>query len=285
MDRQRNRRALPGSNPLLLPTVLVALLFCPFAVVATLNIISPPALEDQAGRLSPPFVHWALTTPLGMLAVALVSGLFWSVPWVLLMFQVPVVIQPTDVTELPLGAWPHPVNHRRRLTPAGGTRAARWLGQGRAQRTLSGLALLLAALLAGSLAAMLAVTVWYWTTHIPAACAVAGCPPDVAEQLLTLPMTVAIATMLFFALSRIAWVQLRCGVCFRTRVWGPSLENYIRRPGVSAEAAAAALQRYASKPRHIRPTAQVAGMLALFLIPPFLLLCSAELLSAWLATQ
>jgi hypothetical protein len=71
-------------------------------ILALGNVVE---IGSQPGHLPWPLAQWALTTPLGTLALAVLSGLLGSGPFVVI-FRVGFrITQPVDVTELPLGAW------------------------------------------------------------------------------------------------------------------------------------------------------------------------------------
>jgi len=83
---------------------------------------------------------------------------------------------------------------------------------------------------------------------------------------------------------RVRQVERRCGIWFRAV--GGALGDFncsVRRPGVTAEAAAAALAR--STRAVERPMARGALVIALFSVPYFLVLIALNLLTIWLPTQ
>src|SRR5258707_443733 len=177
MAMRRPPRTLPGTDALLLQQVFLVIFLGMVVVILALSMATAAALGAQAqeGHLPWPIVQWAVTTPLGPLAIALVGGLAAGLPPLLWVRRVaPVAMRPVDVTELPLSAWPRPLPPWRR--PGGPTPAEYWLGRGWRQRVLSLLALALAGLLVlGSFAAFSAVA-WYGLTHLPD-CSGPRCPP------------------------------------------------------------------------------------------------------------
>lgn len=282
MVMSRSPRNLPGTDPFLLQKILVAILLCLVVVILALNIATAADIGAQGGHLPWPIAQWGLTTPLGTLAVAVVGGLVCGLPFLLVLLARPMVVRPVDMTELPLAAWPRPLPPWR--APGDRTLVDTWLGHSWPQRALSLLALALAALLLVGLLAALVASGWYGFTHIPD-CGASGCPP-VFGQLTSLPECVGFAVMFLGQFAWIAQVERRCGVWFRARAIVESgLGTYIRRPGVTPEAADAALQRYTRGARPPIPMAQVLFVAVLALAPALLVISGGELLSVWLSTQ
>jgi hypothetical protein len=107
------------------------------------------------------------------------------------------------------------------------------------------------------------------------------------EQLVIVPLFTGLFISWPYTLLWIAWVERRCGVWFRARTYYEAnlgLKTYIRRPGVTPEAAATALQRYTHRDRD-HPQAQALLLGALSVIPLFLLVSGGALLSVWLVAQ
>jgi hypothetical protein len=183
------------------------------------------------------------------------------------------------MTELPLPAWPRPLPPWRR--PGGPTPAEYWLGRGRRQRVLSLLSLALAGLLVlGSFAAFSAVS-WYGLTHLPD-CSGPRCPPTYF-QLQGPPIVIGIAIMNLGQYLRVRRVERRCGIWFRVPFTLGDFTCYVRRPGVTPAAAAAALAPYTRDSS--RPVARGAFVAALFFLPFALVLIALSLLTTWLPTQ
>jgi hypothetical protein len=277
MASQRRPHALPGSDPLLIVRFMAVFYLCLAIVVLAIAAQAAQLADSHGGHLPWPIAQWALTTPLGALAIAVVGGLACGLAIIVISPLNPNILQPVDVTELASDAWPRPPSRWR--DPDSRTTADRWLGHGKRQRGLSQFALALAIVLLIGLLAALSATTWYTLTHI-LYWAPAGCPFYVL-QLTIPPMDMGGFTLFVSQVVWIAWVQRRCGVWFRGGVGGV-LSGYIRRPGVTPEAAVSALQRYAHARR---PLAQVALFATLAAIPLILLLTGCELLSNWLATQ
>jgi hypothetical protein len=281
MRRPRTLRTFPGTDALLLQKIFLVIVLGMVVVILALSMATAAAMGAyaQGGQLPWPIVQWVVTTPLGTLAIALVGGLAAGLPLLLVRRVAPVAMRPVDVTELPLSAWPHPLPPWRR--PGGPTPAQFWLGRGWRQRVLSLLALALAGLLVlGSFAAFGAVS-WYGLSHLPD-CSGPRCPPTYS-QLQGPPMLIGLCNAF---LSQYAWVrqvERRCGVWFRVPFTLGDFTCYVRRPGVTAEAAAAALARYTRE--STRPMARGAFVAALFFLPFFLVLIALSLLTIWLPTQ
>jgi hypothetical protein len=278
---RRPPRDLPGADPFLVHKSLAAVYLALVGISLALNMGTMVDLGAPRGHLPWPLAQWALTTPLGTLAVALLGGLVSGLPIPLALLALqprPILVHPVDVTELPLAAWPSPPSFWR--APGDQSPADVWLGRSRSQRAWSLLALALATLLVMGMLAAVITASWYGFTRIPR-CSPSGCSPMFTQQLTTLPEFTGLAVAFLSLLAWVAEVERRCGVWFRTRTAG--LLGYIRRPGVTAEAAAATLQRYT---RHARlPLARLVLVAVLALLPMFLLWSGGLLLSAWLRTQ
>jgi hypothetical protein len=251
------------------------------AIALPMTMYTAQLAGSLGGHLPWPLAQWALTTPLGTLTAIVVVGLVMSIPYSMFFRVIFTMSQPVDVTDLPLEAWPDPLF--RWGDPAGMTRGERWLGLSQPERARNRRALALAALLLLSLLATAVVTVWYVTSHSPD-CSAVDCPvvPDFTAQMV-LPLEfvgVPLANLLY-----LVWtisVERRSGVWFRSRGGYASLWSYIRRPGVTSEAAAAALQRNL---RGANSLAQVILLAVLALVLVCLLYIGVALLAHWLATQ
>lgn len=182
---RRAPRNLPGKDPLFLQRILVAFYLTVVAGSLVLNIADAVEIDVQRGHLPWPIAQWALTTPLGALAVAAVSGLVWGFPLALVVLARPLIIRPLDVTDLPLSAWPGPLPLWR--DPGSATLADVWLGRGQRQRALSLLALTLAVLLLIGLLALFVASGWYGFTGGFPDCGASGCPPNFTGQFSSAP--------------------------------------------------------------------------------------------------
>src|SRR5260221_724831 len=77
MVTRRPPRMLPGSDPLVIHKIFIPIYLC-MAVVSlglAMALAALDAREGQSWHLPWPIVQWALTTPLGILAMTLVGGL------------------------------------------------------------------------------------------------------------------------------------------------------------------------------------------------------------------
>jgi hypothetical protein len=261
-------------------TVFLGIFVGMVVVILALNAATAAAIGAHGGQLPWPLVQWAVTTPLGTLAVALVGGLAAGLPVVLAPRERIAFTYAVDVTELPLYAWPRPLPPWRR--PGGPTRAAYLLGRGWRQRVLSLLALAFAGLLVlGFFAAYIAIYV-YGIRQLPD-CSGPRCPPAYSQ--FPFPtILIGLAIVYVGQYRRVRQVERRCGIWFRAV--GGMLDDfncYVRRPGVTSEAAAAALARYTRAVE--RPMARGALVVALFSVPYFLVLIALALVTAWLPTQ
>jgi hypothetical protein len=284
---RRPPRTLPGTDALLFYKISLGLFLAVAVVILALAVATAAEIDARVGPLGHlpwPLAQWALTTPLGTLAVALVAGLACGLPLALAgraartgWLSTDVV----DVTELPPSAWPARWPWRR---PGGPTLAEYWLGRGWRQRVLSLLALALAVLLALGFFAAYGAVGWYGRTHLPV-CSGSRCPPSFG-QLLTPPLFIGVAIVSLIEYRWVRQVERRCGVWFRVPDGAPlnGVTGYVRRPGVTAEGAAAELAR-ATRGVMGRPVARRAFVTMLFFVPLFLVLIALGLLIAWLPTQ
>src|SRR5258706_12713685 len=104
MAMRRPPRTLPGTDALLLQQVFLVIFLGMVVVILALSMATAAALGAQAqeGQLPWPIVQWAVTTPLGTLAVALVGGLAAGLPLLLVRRVAPLAGRPRDGTGLPL---------------------------------------------------------------------------------------------------------------------------------------------------------------------------------------
>lgn len=287
MLMRRSPRGLPGVDPWLLLKIIFPIYLFLLGVMLALDIATATLNDTRGGHLPWPLVQWALTTPLGVLAVAVVGGLLWTTPlWLITLARpAPLIAYPMDVTGLPPEMWPRPPSLWR--APVGWTLADTWLGRGRSQRAVTLLSLALAALLLLGMVAGFIAAAWYGLTHFALHCGPSGCSPSYLGQLSNGPEFVGLTILFLATILRVVYVERRCGVWFRVRdildVLSSSFGTYIRRPGVTPEAAATALQRYTRDPR--RPLARSILMVTLALLPAFLMLAGSLLLATWLSTQ
>ncbi len=282
MGTRRPPRTLPGTDALLHYKILIGISLGGAVIILGLTVAT--AIGAHGGHLGHfpwPIAQWALTTPLDTLVVALGGALVASLPLLVVRRDRVVIDSPVDVTALPPIFWPHPLPPT--LRPGDQTPGEYWQCRGRRQRILSLLALALAVLLLfGFFAAYFAIA-WYGIAHSPD-CIGAHCPPS--DGLLLYPwMAISTAIVILGQCRWVRQVERRCGIWFRVRAGAHTgLTCYVRRPGVTADAAAAALARYT---QDVQGPAVRRGCAhyVLFSVPYFLVLLALTLLLAWLSTQ
>jgi hypothetical protein len=171
----------------------------------------------------------------------------------------------------------------------GETRTDRWLGRGRSARKVNLALLGAAALICLLLVASFLTTAVVSLRSIPqAACGVHGCPPMYPLSAIVLASESVIIGLASFAQYRwLRRVEASSGVWLRYRDWFQTQGLcYIRQPGVTREAAAVALARFArGAPAEALPLARVFVLVVLGALPLFLLLIAGYFLQYWLATQ
>src|SRR5260370_27826025 len=107
MVTRRPPRALPGADPLMLRKVFLVIFLGIVVVILALTMATAAAIAARrVGHLPWPIAQWALTTPLGTLAVALVGGLALGLPFVLARIAGSAFTHSVDVTGLPLPGLP-----------------------------------------------------------------------------------------------------------------------------------------------------------------------------------
>jgi hypothetical protein len=138
----------------------------------------------------------------------------------------------------------------------------------------------IAILLFIGLLALFGATFWLmWTNYSP--CSAAGCPQTYTVFSLVL-MFVGEFSLLLGLVVWIASVERHCGMWFRIGYGKKATGVFIRRPGVTSEAAVAAPQRYAPRSRTL---GWVFLRVTLAMMLFVLLLFGSQLLAHWLATQ
>ena len=272
--------AMPGADPMTPQRVTVAF-YLAITVIGVGVSILEAATHAQNGRFAWPVAQWALTTPLGIVTVVLGGGLLWGVSLLVPGRWRHVFADGADgvdVTDLSPAAWPPtPIPPWQR--PGGPTRADYWFGRDERQRSRNVLALVLAGVLVFAVVAMCGIAGWYGLARIPD-CAPYHCPPSYWP--LSWGMMGVGCLVLF--LAQYAWVrhvERRCGIRFRVRDRARGgFQWYIRQPGVTREAATAALASYAR--RTARPMALRALIGVLALVPFCVLQIGLMLFVVWL---
>ncbi|HEX9057093.1 MAG TPA: hypothetical protein VF818_06120 [Ktedonobacterales bacterium] len=288
MDATKAPPGLPGTSAAGLELVAV-LIFGPVVLIMlALHIVTLlfPVPSPQ-GHLPWPLVQWAVTTPLGYLALTAVGAVIMVVPFIVLQWRTWPGASPAraaDVTGLPPWMWPT----RARMSP-GETWRERWLGRDPGARRASVAILVGAALLALLLVTVLfasfAGVVFLLFSHT---CRAQDC---LANPYVGSVMSIAVGSELVaLTLMRLAsYLRLRrvereSGVWLRSRdIWMAIPLYYIRRPGVTHDAATTTLARFG--PSGAPPTARAIAVAVLAITPMALLLGAAIFLSMWLPTQ
>ena len=288
-------RHLPGTSAtrvqmvfaiLLSAFILVILVF--FSIVETIYIQpldggSPP----PPWHLPWPVLQWAVASPTGFLTVSVLGILVAGAPFVLLYIWLyrPQVARARDVTDVPKMWWAIP--WQAHLQPP---LLQRWLGQRRSERAVSLALLVVGALLfvalVGVFLAAAGVSVML-TNQLDAQCATThyGCPPPTAP-LKTILVFDWIAGLALGQGALALWLhrlEVTSGVWFRYGNWMGSRLYYVRQPGVTSEAATAALARVS--PAHAVPYVRYIFFYMLAWSWYAVLFAAAFLLDTWLQYQ
>jgi len=279
---------LPGvraTTPFLIGA-LVLWAFLPLFLLLFAPLIGLMTVEatQAGGHLPWPVAQWALTTPAGLVGI-LAIGVGVGAPafiagqrhtlrgWTL--------ARAVDVTAVPPWVW-----LTRPPVYPGETRADRWFGRSpRAQLvslTLLGGAVLICLLLVEIFLAATLVSLGS-IPHPP--CGVHACPPTYPLMPLGLASEWVVFGLSYFAQYRwLRRVEASSGVWLRYRNWfQPQGLCYIRQPGVTLEAAAVALARFA--PAQRMPLTRAFAMVVLGTLPLMLVLFAGGFLQFWLQTQ
>lgn len=289
-------RHLPGTSATrvqmgvaILLSALTLVFLVPFSLIETIYIQpldggSPP----PPWHLPWPVLQWAVASPTGFLTLSalgiLVVGAPFAVVWI--WRYRPEVARARDVTDVPKVWWAIP--WQARLQPP---LLQRWLGERRSERAVS-LALLVVGglLLVALMGVILAASVVSvrLVNQLDAQCATShyGCPPPTA----TLKTILVFGWFAGLALGQGAvalWLhrlEVTSGVWFRYSAWmGGSRLYYVRQPGVTSEAATAALAR--ASPAHAVPYVRYIFFFVLVWSWFAVLFAAAFLLDTWLQYQ
>jgi hypothetical protein len=276
---------LPGvrATTLVLINALVSGAFLPLWALL-IGLMSGEAIQ-ASGHLPWPVAQGALTTPAGLLVILAICIGVGAPAFIVAqhyILQRWMLARAVDVTEVPPWVW-----LTRPPVRPGETRVDRWLGRSRKARmvslTLLGAAALICLLLVASCLATAVVSLM----SIPhATCGVRGCPPMYPLVPIVLASESVIIGLSSFAQYRwLRRVEASSSVWLRYRDWFQPYQSlcYIRQPGVTLEAAAVALARFA--PTEAMPLARVFALVVLGALPLFLALIAGFFLQFWLATQ
>jgi len=288
-------RHLPGTSAtrvqmgvaiLLSALTLVILVF--FSLIETIYIQpldggSPP----PPWHLPWPVLQWAVASPTGFLTLSTLGILVVAPPFVL--FSIwgyrPQVARARDVTDVPKVWWAIP--RQARLQPP---LLHRWLGERRSERTVSLALLVVGVLLFVALVGVIlaaSVVSGRLVNQLDAQCATThyGCPPPTA----TLKTILVFGWFAGLALGQggvSLWLhrlEVTSGVWFRYGNWMTSRLCYVRQPGVTSEAATAALARVSSV--HAVPYVRYIFFFVLVWGWYAVLFAAAFLLDTWLQYQ
>lgn len=264
--------------------VLWAFLLLFLLLLAPLIGLMTVEATQAGGHLPWPVAQWVLTTPAGLFGILVICVGVGAPAFIVGQRHILrdwTLARAVDVTEVPPWVWlAHPP-----VFP-GETRADRWLGRSRRARlvslTLLGGVALICLLLVPSFLAAAVVSV----RSIPLPpCGVGGCPPTYP----LIPLGVA-SEWVIIGLSSFAqyrWlrrVEASSGVWLRYRNWFQTHGLcYIRQPGVTPEAAAVALARFA--PAEAMPLARTFAFVVLGALPLILVVFAGGFLQFWLQTQ
>jgi hypothetical protein len=253
-------------------------------VFVPLTLLTVSAIGAHGGHLPWPAVQWTFTTPVGALVLIALCFLVMGTPLVLFaLWQLRrEVALSVDVTGVPPWVWPGPWQIQTRPWPPS---LHGWLGHARREHVVNLTLLILGLLLAGGLLGTFVASGLYGFNalgSVPCDANGNACPP-------TFPLTGIIFPSWFAAIAltygvrsrRLRRIEAASGVWLRYRDWTsmPQL-CYLRPPGVTPEAAAAALGRFSSS--SAVPFARRFFIGAL-VGSPYVVLASASLVvSAWL---
>ena len=252
-------------------------------LVPLIGLMMVEAIQ-AGGHLPWPVAQWALTTPAGLFVILVICVGVGAPAFIVgqrHFLRGWTLARAVDVTEAPPWVW-----LTRPPVYPGETRADRWLGRSRRAQlvslTLLGGVALICLLLVASFLAAVGVSLRS-IPHPP--CGVGGCPPTYP----LIPMGLASEWVIIGLSSYAQYRWLRrveggSGVWLRYRNWFQTQGLcYIRQPGVTPEAAAVALGRFA--PAEAMPLARAFAFVVLGALPLILVLFAVGFLQFWLQTQ
>jgi hypothetical protein len=279
---------LPGVRATTL--VLIAALIYGALLLLLLPLLAVPIAlmtgeaTQAGGHLPWPVAQWALTTPAGLLVILVICVGVGAPALIVAQRHILrgwTLARAVDVTEVPPWVW----LTRPPIYP-GETRADRWLGRSRKARIVSltlvgGAALVCLLLVAGFLAAAVVSLV-----SIPLSeCGARGCAP--MYPLIPIVLAGEWVSIGLSSFAQYRWlrrVEASSGVWLRYRSWFQTQGLcYIRQPGVTPEAAAVALARFA--PAEAMPLTRAFAIVVLGALPLLLVVFAGGFLQFWLQTQ
>jgi hypothetical protein len=291
-------RHLPGTSASrALMALAVVYSASTLVLLAFLSLVNTPWLAFLTGpntiwtprhwHLPWPVLQWAVDSPTGYLALSAL-GILVVAPlfvWFGLWWYRRKVVSARDVTYVPQVGWVSP--WQARLQPP---LLQRWLGLRRRERALS-----LGLVAVGMLLAVALVVVFFAAVGVAGRFAVTdahlctvheGCPP-LPAPLKGIGIVSWNAAMALVYGARWLWLhrlEVTSGVWFRYGGgMGMTTLSYVRQPGVTPEAATAALARVSSA--RVVPSARYLFFGALVYIPWMVLWAAAWLLDTWLQYQ
>jgi hypothetical protein len=292
-------RHLPGTSATRVHMVIAVLYSAPVLVLlAFLSLVDTPwlAFLTRANTSQPPHWHlpwpilqWAVTSPEGYLTLSALGILVVVPPFVLFWIwrYRSQVLPARDVTDVPQVWWAIPWQARLQAPLV-----QRWLGQRRSERAVT-LALLVVGVLLfvalmGVLFAALTVSGRLLNQLLDAQPCIThyGCRPwtDTLKRVLS-PGFIAGLALGEWAVS--LWLhrlEVITGVWFRYGAWmGGNTLYYVRQPGVTSEAATAALAQVS--PVHAVPYVRYIFFFVLVWSWYAVLFAAAFLLDTWLQYQ
>lgn len=252
-----------------------------------LTLLQATSIGARGGHLPSPELQWAVTTPTGTLTLLALCVLVLAPSFLLYARRQDrrEVARASDVTEVPLAAWPsalparpqRPLSLQRPLLP-------RWLGRGRREQAVSLALLLLGALLAIALLGVFCASAIVSLSGLDALrCDSSGnhCSPSFLLGQIPMASMFAVIALTYAARSRwLQRVEATSHVWLRYREWMGSTLYYVRQPGVTPEAATAALARF-SAARAV-PVARQFFLGVLVSIPYVVLASASFVLGTWL---
>lgn len=279
---------LPGvraSTLFLISALVYWAILLPFLLLFVLLIGLMTVEATQAGGHLPwPVAQWALTTPAGLVVILVICVCVGAPAYIVALRRFLwgwTLARAVDVTEVPPWVW-----LTRPPVYPGETRADRWLGRSRRSQLVSltllgGAALICLLLLASFLAAAL-LSIGS-IPHPP--CGDGGCPPT--YPLIPIVLAGEWVSLGLSSFAQYRWlrrVEESTGVWLRYRNWFQTQGLcYIRQPGVTAEAAAVALARFA--PAERIPLVRSVAIVVLGALPLLLVVFAGGFLQFWLQTQ
>jgi hypothetical protein len=288
MDTAEMAPRLPGTSARGFALGMATTLGVLVPLFAVLTIPEVASTGEGGGHLPWPVMQWSVTSPIGAI-VLMAIGTLITAPQVALLQPRTLygyyLAQAIDVTGMPVERW-----SLRARTEARQIWIERWLGHGGWEQRRSIVLLFMAVLAAaGVVATFIASNKFSFSAIDSVRCGlhdgIYGCPP--LYEVLGLAFVSMEATAGLFFLVQYRWLRRAeaiCGISLRypTLLLTAPL-YYLRRSGVTSEAAAEALADFV--PGGGAPLAQVILVTVLTITPLVLLMSGSLFLDAWLRLQ